>query len=90
MPVEGDDACRLLSAMLEGMQAKRCDGRRIGMSEDAENPALLPEPVAIKVEVRRVVRASGSDGRSIDHQLSSGVAGLAAQELRDSLSKDPS
>src|SRR5208337_1633190 len=36
-PIEGDNACRLLSAMLKGVQAERDDRRSVGMAEDAED-----------------------------------------------------
>ncbi len=44
-PVEADDAGRFLSPMLERMQPKRGEGRRVGMVEDAEDAALLVQPV---------------------------------------------
>ena len=45
MPVEADDAGRFLAAMLERMQTERGQGRGIGMIEDAEDAALLVQPV---------------------------------------------
>ena len=45
--VEGDDAGRLLPAMLEGMQAERDNRRRVRMAEDAEDAALLAQPVFV-------------------------------------------
>ena len=47
--VEGDDAGRLLPAMLQGMQAQRgvCGG--IGGPVDAEQRALLPELVEVRI-----------------------------------------
>ena len=47
--VEGDDAGRLLPAMLEGMQAERHNRRRIRMAEDAEDAALLAQPVLVQI-----------------------------------------
>ena len=44
--VEGDDAGRLLAAVLKRMQAERGDGGRIGMAEDAKHAAFLAQPVA--------------------------------------------
>ena len=41
--VEGDDAGRLLAAMLEGVQPERGDGGGIGMVEDAEDAAFLAQ-----------------------------------------------
>ncbi len=45
VPVEADDAGRFLAAMLERMQAERSERRGIGMIEDAEDAALLVQPV---------------------------------------------
>ncbi len=39
--VEGDDARRLLAAVLQGVQPERGDGGGRGMAEDAEHAALL-------------------------------------------------
>jgi hypothetical protein len=39
--VEGDDAGRLLAAVLKRVQAERGDRRRGGMAEDAEDAAFL-------------------------------------------------
>src|SRR3974390_601430 len=47
--VEGDDAGRFLAAMLQGVQAERGDRGCMGMVEYAEDPALLAQPIAIKV-----------------------------------------
>ena len=57
LAVEGDDAGRLLAAVLERVQAQRGDGSGVGMVEDAEDAALLAQPVAFGVE--------GSMGASI-------------------------
>ena len=43
--VEADDAGCFLPAMLEGMQAKGGQRRRVGMVEDAEDAALLVQAV---------------------------------------------
>ena len=43
--VIGDDASRLLAAMLQGMQAERDDGRCILTPEDAEHAAFVVEVV---------------------------------------------
>ena len=45
VPVEADDAGRFLAAMLERMQTERGQSRGIGMIEDAEDAALLVQPV---------------------------------------------
>ena len=50
--VEGDDACRLLAAMLQGMQSKSRDGGGGGMAENSENPAFLPQAVRIEVKIK--------------------------------------
>lgn len=55
--VEGDDACRFLAAVLEGVKAERGDRRGVGVAEDAEDAALLAEPIGIWVE--RVVQSFG-------------------------------
>ena len=49
--VEGDDAGRLLAAMLEGVQAERGDRRGVRVAVDAEDAAFLAQGVAIEVEV---------------------------------------
>ena len=46
--VEADDAGGFLAAMLERMQAERGQGRGIGMTEDAEDAALLAQPVLVE------------------------------------------
>jgi hypothetical protein len=43
--VIGDDARRLLAAVLERMQAERDDGRRVLPAEDPEHPAFVVEMV---------------------------------------------
>ena len=56
LAVEGDDARRFLAAMLERMQAKRGQRRRIRMSEYAEHAALLAQQIAIEIEIAVIVR----------------------------------
>ena len=46
--VEADDARRFLAAMLERMQAERRQRRGIGMVEDAEDAALLVQPILVE------------------------------------------
>ena len=41
--VEGDDAGRLLSAMLKRVQAQRRDGRRVLEVENAEDAAIFAQ-----------------------------------------------
>ena len=48
--VIGDDARRLLAAMLEGVQPEGDDRGRVGMVEDAEDAAFLAQPVAVEIE----------------------------------------
>ena len=50
--VEGDDAGRLLAAMLERVQAERRQGCGIVMAEDAEDAAFLAQLVTVEIEVR--------------------------------------
>ena len=52
--VEGDDARRLLAAMLEGVQPERDDRGRVGVAEDAEDAALLPGPIVFKIDAQGV------------------------------------
>ena len=64
--VIGDDARRFLAAMLQRVQPKRDNRRRVGMIEDAEHAALLAQPVLGEVEAGLVRRVRG-DGRSLAH-----------------------
>ena len=50
LAVEGDDAGRLLAAMLQRVQAERGDRGGVGMAEDAEHAALLVQPVVVEVD----------------------------------------
>ena len=54
LAVEGDDACRLLAAMLQGVQAERRDRGGIRMAEDAEDAAFFAQRIAVEVEVHRL------------------------------------
>ncbi len=47
--VKGDDARRLLAAMLERMQAQRGDRRGVGEIEDAKDAAIFAKPVAVEI-----------------------------------------
>ena len=62
--VIADDARRLLAAVLQGVQAERCDGGGVGVSIDAEHAAFLAQPVAIQFEVQCEIRASRSASES--------------------------
>ncbi len=63
--VEGDDARRLLAAMLQGVEAEGGDRGRIGMAENAEHPAFLAQAIAIEIEI--VGRAYGTgDGGLVE------------------------
>ncbi len=53
LAVEGDDAGRLLAAVLQGVQPERGDGGGVGMIEDAEDAAFLAQPVGIEIEAFR-------------------------------------
>ena len=63
LAVEGDDAGRLLAAMLQRVQAERRQRRRIRMAEDAEDAAFLVQLVVV-------------EGNGIEHRprLSHGTA----------------
>ena len=50
LAVEGDDTGCLLAPVLERVQAERRQRRRIGVSEDADDAALLTQTVGIRVE----------------------------------------
>ncbi len=50
LAVEGDDAGRLLSAMLQGVQAERDDRCRVGMTEDSEDAAFLVQAVRVEID----------------------------------------
>ena len=52
LAVEGDDAGRLLAAVLQGVKAERRQGCGVGVAIDAEDAAFLAQPVAVEVEVR--------------------------------------
>ena len=54
LPVVGDDAGRLLSAMLEGMETERGQGARIRVAEDAEDAALLAQAVVAVLGVAQI------------------------------------
>jgi hypothetical protein len=47
--VETGDAGGFLSAMLQGVQAQRGEGRGLGRVEDAEDPAFQPGRVIVWV-----------------------------------------
>src|SRR5271165_3707179 len=65
--VECDNARRLLSAVLKGVQAERDDRRGIGMAEDAENAAFLVQPVFIEIDAGGGARLAGGAGRRENH-----------------------
>ena len=47
LAVIGDDAGRLLPAMLQRVQAERDQRRRVGMAEDAEDAAFLVQMIRV-------------------------------------------
>jgi hypothetical protein len=51
LAVEGDDAGRLLAAMLEGVQPERRQGGCFRMAENAEDAALFVKRVAVEIVV---------------------------------------
>ena len=53
--VEGNDARRLLAAMLERVQAEHGERRGVGVTEDAENTALLAQLVVVERLRRQLV-----------------------------------
>ena len=70
LAVEGDDAGRLLAAMLQSVQAERGDRRGVGMAEDAEHAAFFAQAVALEVEVGSAARRSnGVSAQSSDSGL---------------------
>ena len=56
LAVEGDDAGRLLSAVLQGVQAKCDDRRRLGVAEDPEDAAFLVQAVLVEIDAGIGVR----------------------------------
>ena len=49
--VEGDDARRLLPAMLQRVQAERGQRGGVRVAIDAEHAALLAQPVGVQLEI---------------------------------------
>ena len=61
VPVEGDDACRLLAPVLEGVEAERHDGGGVRMAENAEDAALFAQRVPVPVQpIHHVDRMAGA------------------------------
>ena len=56
LAVEGDDAGRLLAAVLQGVQAERDDRRRVGVAEDPEDAAFLVQAVLVEIDAGIGVR----------------------------------
>ncbi len=56
LAVEGDDARRLLTAMLQGMKPERGDRRGVWMTENAEDTAFFAQTIGIEIEnlIRRI------------------------------------
>ena len=50
LSVKTHNACGFLSAMLQGMETKGCDGCRLGMAVNAKNPAFLAQPIRFEIE----------------------------------------
>ena len=55
LAIEGGDAAGFLTAMLQGVQAKRSDLGRAGGVEDAEDAAFQPQPVVVAPGIGRFV-----------------------------------
>ena len=71
--VETDYACRFLSAMLQGMEAKRGQCRSILVSEDAKYTAFLMQLVAVIRQVGKItghLHVPGSRWRPFRQRLS--------------------
>ena len=73
--VEGDNARRLLSAVLQGVQAERNDRRGVGMAEDAEDAAFFVQPVFIEID------AGGGRRRQAEVRPPGGGAGRSSESL---------
>ena len=88
--VEGDDACRLLAAMLQGMQPKRRDGGGGGMAENSKNPAFFAQAVGVEVKIeaaRTGIRPSKGPGPNI--KTLSGVLRYTHRQPLQSFMHDP-
>ena len=70
LAVIGDDAGRLLAAMLQGMQAERGQRRGLGMAENAEHAAFLMQVV--------VIERRWGEGRGAEHRPRLGHGGVGA------------
>ena len=53
LAVIGDDAGRLLAAMLQGVQSERRQRRRVGMTVHPENTAFLAKMVVASIAGRQ-------------------------------------
>src|SRR5512132_1880566 len=51
LAVERDNSSGFLTAMLERVQAKRGNGRRIGMAENAEYAPFLSQTAAVEIQL---------------------------------------
>ena len=90
LAVEGDDARRLLPAMLQGVEPQRGDRGGVGVSENAEHAAFLAQPIVVEVESaaaagrfwrRRtgnldVVRVGGGCSAAAVHRGDQGLSGV--------------
>src|SRR5215470_3981682 len=73
--VECDDPSRLLTTMLQGMEAERGNRRRVGVAEYAEYAALLAKPIGVGIEGGRHGHDLGTSTRSSPLRRWSGGAG---------------
>ena len=86
--VEGDDAGRLLAAVLEGVQPERGDGGGVGMAEDAEDAAFLAQAVRIGIVILGMGRRSALRDPSRWSSSPRG-AGAADEALNPTLTLHP-
>src|SRR3954467_4065544 len=63
--VKGDDAGSFLAPMLQCLQSEGGDGGGFRMTEDAEDPAFLPQCVAVQVRIEVRVVLRGGVGRAL-------------------------
>src|SRR5215470_1328788 len=85
--VEGDNPSCLLAAVLQGMQPKRGNRRRVGMAEYAEYAAFLAKPIRVGIESGRHGHDRGtSTGSSPLRRWSGAAGGLSVSSGRARLS----
>src|SRR5271165_4203599 len=75
--VEGDDAGCFLPAMLERVQPKRDNRRSVRVVKNAEDAALLPQPVFGDVDASSLSHLFGEWGRTCAREIEGRVLNLA-------------